>query len=90
MCEIIEEPVIEYPCDFPLSIIGLNSSGFPSFVMEILRRHIPSLEENAYSIRPSRDARYLSVKVKFIAESRSQLDELYRELTSQESILWVV
>ena len=86
----LDKPALEFPCDFPMSVIGINSEEFPLSVMEILQKHVPGMDKNAYSVRPSRDQRYLSVKVKFVAESRSQLDNLYQELTSQENILWVL
>jgi len=85
-----EESPLEFPCEFPLSVIGYNRPEFAVMVMDIVRKHVPSLEATDYSLRLSRDAHYLSVKVNFTAESRQQLDNLYRELTLQEDILWVL
>ena len=85
-----EESLLEYPCDFPLAVIGMNSAEFPGFVMDIVRKHVPHLEEENYTLHPSRNENYISVRVNFIAESREQLDDLYRELTRQDCILWVL
>ena len=42
------------------------------------------------SIRPSRKGKFISVTVTFTAESREQLDSIYRTLTASERILFVL
>ena len=40
--------------------------------------------------RPSRDGTYLSLTCTFSAQSKQQLDDLYRELTSCERVMVVL
>ena len=90
--EMTEEncPLVEYPIDFPLKVIGENATDFEPFVMEIVRRHVPDLLEENIISRLSSTSRYCSVSFHFIAESRAQVDALYAELTSNERVLMIL
>ena len=84
------KPVLQFPCDFPLKVIGHNADDFEALVVDIVRRHIPKLDAAAVSTRPSGGGKYLSVSMNFIANSREQMDALYRELSSHECVVWVL
>jgi putative lipoic acid-binding regulatory protein len=75
-----------FPCIFPLKVMGHNIPDFPSAVLTILRNH---LGQNALSCsqRPSSGNKYLSLTVTFTAESKSQLDAIYRELNSNPLVV---
>ena len=90
--EMTEEncPLVEYPIDFPLKVIGENATDFEPFVVEIVRRHVPDLLEENIISRLSSTSRYCSVSFQFIAESRAQVDALYAELTSNERVLMIL
>jgi putative lipoic acid-binding regulatory protein len=70
--------------------MGLSSSDFVGFVVSIVRRHVDDLGEGAVQVRESRGGKYTSVTVTFNARSRSQLDDLYRDLTAEDRILVVL
>jgi putative lipoic acid-binding regulatory protein len=81
-----DEGGLEFPCSFPIKAMGLSSNDFVGLVVSIVRRHVDDLGEGAVRVRESRT----SVTVAFTARSRSQLDDLYRELTADERILVVL
>jgi len=83
-------PEIEYPIIFPLKVIGLDKLDFESFVVEIVRRHVPDLLEENIISRLSSGNRYRSVSFQFIAESRAQVDALYAELSDHERVLMIL
>lgn len=83
-------PQIEFPLVFPLKIIGKNENDFEPFVVEIVRRHFPDLLEENIISRLSNGDKYLSVSVEFWAESRSQVDALCTELSSNKRILMLL
>lgn len=76
----MEKYELVFPCDYGIRVIGLDEDDFESFVKETVIRHIPDLPPEAFSIRPSGNNNYLSVSVSFCAESREQLDALYKML----------
>jgi len=85
-----EETLLEFPCDFPIKVMGRASEGFDLKVVELIRRHAPDLSEGAVSVRESRAANYLSVTVTVRATSRAQLDDIYRELTASDDVMMVL
>lgn len=84
------EPLVEYPIQFPLKVIGVDECDFETFVVEIVRRHVPELLEENIISRLSNGNRYRSVSFEFIAQSRSQMDALYAELGSHERVLMIL
>ncbi|HEV8332106.1 MAG TPA: DUF493 domain-containing protein [Steroidobacteraceae bacterium] len=82
--------LFEFPCDFPLKVLGRRSDDFRSIVLGIVQKHAGDIEPGGIEERPSRDGSYLSLTCTFRAHSREQLDALYRELTSCERVLVVL
>lgn len=83
-------PIIEYPIEFPLKVIGIDEADFEDFVIEIVRRHIPELLEENITSRLSSGDKYRSVSFQFIAESREQVDALYAELSGHKRVLMIL
>lgn len=82
-----QETHLEFPCTFPVKAMGLAGTGFDLLVVEIVGRHAGPLGEGAVATRPSSNGKYLSVTVTVRAESKQQLDAIYRELTAHERVL---
>ena len=74
--------LLTFPCLFPLTIIGQNEKGFQTTITAIVRRHVPDMDEDRFHLRHSSQGKYISVRIVFWAESREQVDNLYRELGS--------
>jgi uncharacterized protein len=85
-----EATLLKFPCDFPLKVLGRRSDDFRSIVLGIVQKHTGALDPARIEERPSRDGNYLSLTCTFAAQSREQLDALYRELTSCERVLVVL
>mgnify|MGYP002640984719 CR=1 FL=1 len=85
-----EETLLEFPCQFPIKIMGDNSAEFENEIVVIVRKHVPQLGEAAVKSKPSRTGKYLSVTVTFTAESKVQLDNLYREVNSHPQVKMVL
>ena len=82
-----QESPLEFPVDFPVKAMGRAGEDFDATVVELVRRHAPGLHEDAVRVRASEGGRYISVTVTVRAESREQLDNIYRELTAHEQVL---
>lgn len=80
------DTLFDFPCDFPLKVMGRHSEVFRSVVVAIVERHAGPISPEAIEERPSRDGTYLSLTCTFSAQSRQQLDDLYRELTASEHV----
>jgi len=77
-----DESLIEFPCDFPIKIMGDNCDEFEAEIIRIVRQHVPDLGEAAIRQRQSGKGNYLAITVIIRAQSQSHLDALYRELTA--------
>ena len=81
------DTLLEFPCDFPVKVMGKFSADFEAMVREIAERHVGELPADAISTRPSSNQRFIAVTIVVRAESKQQLDDLYNELTSTEQVL---
>lgn len=86
----MSETLFQFPCDFPLKVMGRRSDDFRSLVLGIVQKHAGPVDSTRIEERPSKDGNYLSLTCTINARSREQLDDLYRELTSCERILIVL
>lgn len=85
-----QDSLIEYPCEFPIKIMGHAHDEFAQTVLEIVLRHAPDFDGAAMEMRASRAGKYLSVTCTIRATSREQLDELYRELSGHPMVTMVL
>lgn len=76
------ETLLEFPCDFPIKVMGATRDGFAQTIVEIVLRHAPDFDAAKVEMRPSKAGNYLSITCTIRATSKSQLDALYRELTA--------
>lgn len=76
-----------FPCDFPIKIMGRCDCELESLVVEIINKHVDNLAEGAVKTRPSGKGNFISVTVTVKAHSREQLDNIYLELTAREEVL---
>ena len=77
----------DFPCDFPIKIMGRSDCELESLVVGIINKHVDDLDEGAVKTRPSGKGNFISVTVIVKAHSREQLDNIYLELTSREEVL---
>ncbi|HNP26558.1 MAG TPA: DUF493 family protein [Nitrosomonas sp.] len=81
-----EESLIEYPCDFPIKIMGKAEQDFTQITLAIVKHHAPDFDEATVEVRSSKGGNYLSITCTIRATSRSQLDALYRALTNHPMV----
>ena len=86
----LTDSLLEYPCEFPLKVFGLQQAGFAQAVLEVVSRHDPGFTAASMEMRASKNARYLSLTCTINATSREQLDALYQELCDHPSIVMVL
>jgi putative lipoic acid-binding regulatory protein len=82
-----EETLLEFPCQFPIKVMGKTSSALDLVVVEIIRRHAPDLHEGAVTTRASKDGNYIAVTILVEASSKQQLDAIYQDLTDHPYVL---
>ncbi len=81
---------LHFPCRFPVKVMGAASDAFESIVAEIVERHAGRVDPDHVARRPSRTGRYVSLTFEIMADSREQLDGLYRDLSDCSVVSFVL
>ena len=76
------ESLIDYPCDFPIKVMGPNEPGFVDAMVFLARQFDPNWQEASLERRESKGGKYLGLTLTLHVLSREQLDEVYRTLSS--------
>ena len=83
----MSEPLQTFPSDFPIKVMGRHDSDLRALTQAIVERHAGPLLETQVRTRTSGDGNFLALTYMVRAESRTQLDAIYRELTACKSVL---
>lgn len=77
-----EDELFEFPCEFPIKIMGERRDDFAQVMVAIVTRHAPEFAAASMEMKSSKNGKYLSLTCTIHATSRAQLDNLYRELSA--------
>lgn len=81
-----QETLIEFPCDFPIKVMGETHDAFSNTIVEVIRQHAPDFDASGIEMRASSGGRYISLTCTVPVTSKPQLDDIYRALTSHPSV----
>jgi uncharacterized protein len=82
-----KEKLYNFPCRYPLKVVGRNTGEFYSIVCRIIERHVNEGAEVSYSTRTSGKDKYLSITATFMMQNHEQLTAIYEDLGKEESVL---
>jgi putative lipoic acid-binding regulatory protein len=82
-----ETTLQEFPSEFPIKVMGRHDSDLRALTQAIIERHAGPLTDADIRTRTSADGNFLALTYTVIAQSREQLDAIYRELTACKSVL---
>ena len=78
--------LLEFPCEFPIKIMGARVDDFAQVVLEVVLTHAPDSDAATMQMRPSAKGNYLAITCTVNATSQAQLDALYREMSSHPMV----
>ena len=81
-----KDSLIEYPCRFPIKVMGAMVDGFADALADVAREFDPDFDAATMELRPSKGGNYLGVTITITATSREQLDGLYLRLTGHPMV----
>ena len=84
------ESLIEFPCRFPIKVMGRDQSEFEAHVLQIISVHVDDITADDVSIRASKNGNFLSVTVTVNTHDQDHLDRIYRTLTASDQVLYVL
>lgn len=77
----------EFPSEFPIKVMGRRDGDLRALTQAIVERHAGPIAAERIKTRTSADGNFLALTYTITAQSREQLDALYRELTACKSVL---
>ncbi|MDA0788316.1 MAG: DUF493 domain-containing protein [Proteobacteria bacterium] len=94
----MQEPRIEFPCDYPIKVIGEASPEFVSKVLRIVGRYDATISPDIVSDKvsakvsakvsekASRNGNYTSVTIRFRATGEAQIKQLFADLQQYKAV----
>ena len=82
-----EESAIEFPCSFPIKMMGRESAEFRATARALVEKHAGAVPDDAVQAALSRNGRFVSVTVTITATSQEQLDAIYMDVSSHDDVL---
>jgi len=82
-----QKSTISFPCKFPIKVMGPATEEFERAVLTIIRQHVTNITEGALKANTSKKGNYLALTITIQAQSKEQLDNIYRDLTAHELVI---
>ena len=83
-------PKIEFPCAYPVKIMGLATEVFMADVVAVCQRHAPEVGDEHVKTRPSAKGNYIAITVVIQATGLEQLQNLFADLKATPSVKMVL
>jgi uncharacterized protein len=81
-----DETLIEFPCDFPIKVMGETHVDFTDEIIKTIQKQLPNFDASNIEMRGSSGGKYISLTCTVHVTSKPQLDDIYRALTSHPMV----
>ena len=85
-----EPPKIEFPCDYPIKVLGRNVDQFETVVVEVFERHAPGFDQETIRVRASSKGTFTAITITITATGAEQLEALHQDLMSTGLVQMVI
>ncbi len=82
-----EASVIDFPCEFPIKIMGRDTPDFRTTARQLVENHVGPIADDAIQANLSGKGNFVSVTVTITATSQQQLDDIYRDVSGHDDVL---
>lgn len=82
-----EESVIEFPCAFPIKMMGRDTPEFRAAARVLIENHVGPITDEAIKVNLSGKGNFVSVTITVTATSQQQLDDIYRDVSAHDDVL---
>ena len=85
-----DPPKIEFPCDYPIKVLGRSGDGFESMILEVFERHAPGFDQQTMTMNVSRKGTFTSLMITITATGPEQLEALHQDLLATGQVQMVI
>ena len=75
-------PLIDFPCEFPMKVMGEMQDSFTETIIGLVQTIVPSFNATHIDMRASSGGKYISLTCTVHVVSQVQLDDIYRLLSA--------
>lgn len=83
-------PLIEFPCDFPIKVMGETQDIFSETIVSAIQTILPEFNASKIDMRASSGGKYISLTCTVHVVSQAQLDDVYRLLTAHPLVKYTL
>jgi len=85
-----EAPKIEFPCDYPIKVMGRAGAELHTLVLEVMERHAPGFDQASITVRDSSKGSFQSITVTITATGEPQLMAIFADLKDNPLVQMVL
>ena len=90
MFQGLNEQLWQFPCEYPLKVMGNAEHPLVDIVRDIVTRHIHDFDPAQITHRLSSTGKFISVTATMNIDNKTQIEQLYLELHMRKEILWTL
>ena len=85
-----DPPKIEFPCDYPIKVLGRSSDAFRGIILEVFERHAPGFDQETITVKDSAKGTFTSLTITITATGKDQLEALHEDLIATGHVQMVI
>lgn len=85
-----EPPKIEFPCQYPIKVLGRDCEQLQPVVIEVFERHAPGFDSESLVIKSSSAGTFVSITLTIEATGKEQLSRLHQDLMETGLVSMVI
>ena len=85
-----EAPKIEFPCEYPIKVLGVSSEAYKGLILEVFERHAPGFDQQTLTARVSRNGAFTAITITIVATGPDQLQALHQDLLATGHVKMVI
>jgi hypothetical protein len=84
------EKLIEFPCKFPIKVLGKDCKEFYESITLVMRSHSQTFSKGKVKKNKSKKGKYISLTCVVDVNNQNELDKIYVDLSKNQNILFVL
>jgi len=85
-----DAPKIEFPCSYPIKVLGRNEADFETLVLTTMIPHTGTIDAADVTSRPSGKGTFISITVVITATGEAQLQAIFEDLKATGRVKMVI
>ena len=85
-----EVPLLEFPCDYPIKVMGDAHGELHEHVVQVMNIHAPGFDQSKITVRESSKGKWQSITLIITATGKPQLDAIFTDLKTSSRVKMVL